>query len=278
MSDKDVEEFINKQYTKPDSLRPQQPEATKPIIDNYAVWDDLILPKSTYLVTGDVGTGKSGLCHWLIERYSAKYDLQPCVVGFPVNKLSLIPSHFKIIADVDDVVNQENSIVFVDEAGIQLPLDDIKVRDKVSNFLAQHRQRRQILILGYHFPRLVLARYLAFFNGFLFKRPPYLIEFASKSKNDTLVKLMYKAEERFAEMIPPNWKPSKDETQPLQVKQHTYAVGTRIRWQGMLENPLPSYWTQDLSEVWAGTKVDGEETGAPPRNRVNFRLSSMVNS
>jgi hypothetical protein len=68
--------------------------------------------------------------------------------------------------------------------------------------------------------------------------------------------MMYKAEERFAELVPPGWKPDKDNMQPLAVKQHTYAVAPRIRWQGMMANPLPAYWCESLSEVWAGVKPD----------------------
>ncbi len=37
---------------------------------------------------------------------------------------------------------------------------------------------------------------------------------------------------------------------------NTYVVVPRIRWQGMLENPLCSFWGQDLSEVWARTEIE----------------------
>ena len=77
------------------------------------------------------------------------------------------------------------------------------------------------------------------------KRPPYLIEFAGKRQNDALTQMMERAEERFAEL------PSSDD-----VKKNTYVVAPRIRWQGMLDNPLCSFWNEELSEVWAGTAVE----------------------
>ena len=45
---------------------------------------------------------------------------------------------------------------------------------------------------------------------------------------------------------------------------HTYVVAPRIRWQGMLENPLCSFWGQELSEVWSGTEVETRKTKQQP--------------
>jgi hypothetical protein len=115
----------------------------------------------------------------------------------------------------------------------------------VVNFLSLPRHRKQIFLLAFHFPRLVMGRYLPFFAAFLLKRPPYLIEFAGKRQNDALTVMMRRAEERFAEL--PN---------EADVVRYTYVVAPRIRWQGMLENPLCSFWGQELSEVWAGTEIE----------------------
>lgn len=56
--------------------------------------------------------------------------------------------------------------------------------------------------------------------------------------------MMEKAEESFAKL------PRED------VVRYTYVVVPRIRWQGMLENPLCSFWGEELSEVWAGTEIE----------------------
>ncbi|GAI82255.1 unnamed protein product, partial [marine sediment metagenome] len=122
-------------------------------------------------------------------------------------------------------------------------IEDTKAREQVVNFLSLPRHRHQIFLLAFHFPRLVMGRYLPFFSAFLIKRPPYLLEFASKSKGDALHRMMKKAEERFSE-LPGGY-----------VVESTYVVAPRIRWQGMLPNPLCSFWSQELSEVWAGAEV-----------------------
>lgn len=220
-------------------------------------WDKVIQPNSSYLIVGDVGTGKSALAYYLLETFGRKYDLLPAVVGFPRAKQTLLPNNWIVLDDPNECTKRENIIVFIDEADIQLPIEDSKSRKYVVNFLSLPRHRKQIFLLAFHFPRLVLSRYLPFFAGFLLKRPPYLIEFASKRPNDALTQMMEKAEERFAELT----------TEEL-VRKSTYVVAPRIRWQGILENPLCSFWNQELSEVWAGTGVKEPEPTEPTQKRL----------
>ncbi len=205
------------------------------------VWDKIIQPASSYLILGDVDTGKSGLAYWLLERFSQKYSLLPAVVGFPQEKKRLLPEGFAIPSGPSECMGLEDAIVFIDEADLQLPIEDTKARKYVVNFLSLPQHRNQIFLLAFHFPRLALGRYLPFFSGFLLKRPPYLIEFAGKRQGDVLTKIMTKAEERFSEL------PSFEE-----VVRHTYVVAPRIRWQGMVENPLPSFWSTELRRAWSG--------------------------
>lgn len=232
----DVTEFLKKMGMRDD----QQPEASQ--------WDKIIQPNSSYLIVGDVGTGKSALAYWLLENFGEKYNLTPAVVGLPRDKQELLPSNFLLLDDPSECARHERTITFIDEADLQLPIEDTKARKYVINFLSLPRHRKQIFLLAFHFPRLVLGRYLPFFAAFLLKRPPYLIEFAGKRQNDALTEMMRRAEERFDELP--------DE---LAVLKHTYVVAPRIRWQGLVDNPLSSFWGQELSEVWSGTAVEQEK-------------------
>jgi len=225
-------------------VTPDEKSNIEPSIEQDNFWDKVIQPKASYLITGDVGTGKSGLAYYILERYSKMYDLTPAVVGLPEAKRDLVPSNFEFLTDISEIPAMENAIVFIDEADIQLPLDSNKNKEAVINFLSLPRQRKQIFMLAYHFPRLVKGTYLPFFSAFLFKRPPYLLEFASKKSADELMQMMTKAGERFNEM-----------TSDEEVEKHCYVVAPRIRWQGVLENPLPSFWSEDLSEIWSGVGV-----------------------
>lgn len=238
----EVTEFLAKM-----GMKDEKPE------DNQ--WDRIIHPSFSYLLTGDVGTGKTGLAFWLLETYSQKYNLKPAVVGF--QRPDLLPTHYMTL-DLEDLASQNDVIVLIDEADIQLPIEDSKARKTVTNFLSLPRQRHQIFILSFHYPRLVMGRYLPFFGAFLFKRPPYLIEFASKNRNDAITAMMNRAEERFAELVPPNWEPKEGQLQPVEVIRSTYVVAPRIRWQGLITNPVATFWSQELSESWSGTEIESD--------------------
>jgi len=215
-------------------------------------WDKVVQPNSSYLIVGDVGTGKSALAYYLLETFGEKYSLTPAVVGIPPEKAKLLPGHFHLLLHPAECRSLPDAIVFIDEADNQLPIEDTRARRYVVNFLSLPRHRRQIFLLAFHFPRLVLGRYLPFFSAFLFKRPPYLLEFAGKRRNDALTEMMRKAEERFAE-LPEG-----------AVTRYTYVVAPRIRWQGMLENPLCSFWSNDLSEIWADAEIEEKEKPLQP--------------
>jgi hypothetical protein len=223
------------------------------------LWDKVIQPASSYLILGDVDTGKSGLAYWLLERFSKKYSLLPAVVGFPHEKKHLLPDGFAIPSGPSECIGLEDAIVFIDEADLQLPIEDTKARKYVVNFLSLPQHRNQIFLLAFHFPRLALGRYLPFFSGFLLKRPPYLIEFAGKRRGDELTRMMAKAEERFSEL------PSPDE-----VVKHTYIVAPRIRWQGMVTNPLPSFWSTELRRAWSGVGL--REAIPPGQTKMPFKV------
>jgi hypothetical protein len=77
-------------------------------------WDKVIVPNSSYLIVGDVGTGKSGLAYWLLERFSQKYGLQPATVGLPATKRSLLPENMAVLDSPEALTARENVIAFID--------------------------------------------------------------------------------------------------------------------------------------------------------------------
>jgi hypothetical protein len=183
-------------------------------------------------------TGKSALAYWLLEKYSKQLGLLPVVVGLPVSKAKLLPANFVTRQSIEEGGHVEDAIILFDEAGLQLPLDNMEIREQVVNFLSLPYHRNQVFLLVYHYPRLVLSRYLPLFQGFLLKRPPYLISFASKRQGDELTEMMREAEKRFGQMA------------DSEIVKWTYVVAPKQRWQGSLENPLPSFWSPELRRIW----------------------------
>ena len=227
-------------------------------------WSEIITPASSYLVLGDMNTGKSGLAYWLLERFSKEYNLTPTVVGIPKAKSTLLPDNFVFLDPPDECTGAENAIVFIDEADLQLPMDSHKLKQYVVNFLSLPFHRNQIFIMAFHFPRLVMGTYLPFFTAFLLKRPPYLLEFASKGQSKAVMGMMEKAEERFAEIPSPN-----------DVVKYTYVVAPRLRWQGILENPLASFWSSEMRAIWPGMGIT-ERQGEQPKGGDQLTISSLL--
>jgi len=211
----------------------------QPKTDITPSWTDIVTPSSTNLIIGTMGSGKTGLSFHLLERLSQRFELFPIIVGYPRKMKHLMPPRYLILDTLEEAQEWTDSIIFVDEGDIQIPLENAKMRKHVVNLLSLPRQRNQILLLAFHFPRLVLSRYLPYFSSIIIKRPPFLLEFASKGKNDVLMKMMETAESHFREL------PIND------TQKHSYVVASQLRWQGMISNPLPSFWSNELSRAWA---------------------------
>jgi energy-coupling factor transporter ATP-binding protein EcfA2 len=205
-------------------------------------WSDIICPKSANLLIGDRGAGKSSLAFYLLESISQYYCLLPIIVGFPRNMRYLLPERIIVEDKLEDATAWNDSIIFIDEGDIQIPLSNTKQKEFVVNLLSLPRQRHQILLLAFHFPRLVLSTYLPYFGGIIIKRPPWLRQYASKSKNDILGKMMDNAEGLFSKM---------DERE---ITKNSYVSSPQLRWEGMVTNPLPSFWSDELSDAWASGK------------------------
>jgi hypothetical protein len=107
----EITEFLKKMGMKGD-----QPQENQ--------WDRIIVPVSSYLIVGDVGTGKTALAFWLLETFSRRYSLTPCVVGLPGDKRGLLPENFLVLDTLGELTRTERVIALVDEADIQLPIED----------------------------------------------------------------------------------------------------------------------------------------------------------
>ena len=109
----EITEFLKKMGMKGD-----QPQENQ--------WDRIIVPASSYLIVGDVGTGKTALAFWLLETCSRRYSLTPCVVGLPADKRALLPESFLVLDTPGELTRTERVIALVDEADIQLPIEDTR--------------------------------------------------------------------------------------------------------------------------------------------------------
>lgn len=216
-------------------------------------WSKVIQPCSSYGIYGEIGSGKTALAFYLVERFSRKYGLTPAIVNFPLEKRNLLPSNFILPESIEECFGLEGAILLIDEAGLQFPIESRKAHQFMINLLSLPRHRNQIIFLTYHYPRLEFGRYIPHHAGLLVKRPPYLsVEYGSKRPNDLLSQILRKANERFSEITEDH-------------RKYTYVIAPRLRWEGMLTSPLPSFWSEELSRAWAGAKV-----AEPEQKQLHF--------
>lgn len=52
-------------------------------------WSQIIRLNSAYLILGKRGSGKTGLGHYLVERFASEYQLLPAIVGLPAGARSI---------------------------------------------------------------------------------------------------------------------------------------------------------------------------------------------
>jgi len=107
------------------------------------------------------------------------------------------------------------------------------------SMLSLFRQRNQITVFIYHYPRMVDVGILAYLDGVFIKEPSVWDVYYGQ-KGDLLPKLTWKAAELFENM---------DENKR---KSAVFVSAPQAKFEGMLENPLPSYWCHDVSKAWAG--------------------------
>jgi len=202
-------------------------------------WSQVIKPSSAYLILGRRGSGKTALGHFIVERFSQEYSLLPAIVGIPPEKRKLLPKNYVYPLSPADM--PENSIGLIDEGAMLMP-----ARKSMSSLnmlmistLSLVRQRNQITVFVYHYPRMVDVGILAYLDGVFIKEPSVWDVYYGQ-KGDLLPKLTWKAAELFENM---------DENKR---KSAVFVSAPQAKFEGILGNPLPSYWCDDVSKAWAG--------------------------
>jgi hypothetical protein len=108
------------------------------------------------------------------------------------------------------------------------------------SLLSLVRQRNQILFFIFHFPRMVDVNILSYLDGVLVKEPGiWDVEYGGKG--EFLGKIMRKAYEAFEKRD--------------RAKRVGLTFVSSQNFEGMLHNPLPSFWSDELSRAWAGVTL-----------------------
>jgi hypothetical protein len=201
-------------------------------------WTKLIHPESANVILGKRRAGKSGLAYYLMEELGAAYSLQPCVVNFPRSKLHLLPSNFAA-QNLDDGIQMNDAIVLVDEGTTQLPAGQRKLEELVKGAQALCGQRNQVIIFVFHASSDVGSRILRGLDAIIAKEPSTR-QIQWGSKDDYFRDFLEQAKSVLS----------------TRGKQFSYVDCEDREVRAIVRNPLPSFWSEELSRVWAGVTGD----------------------
>ncbi len=197
-------------------------------------WENIITLPCVAFVTGKRGAGKSVLGYKLQEDLSKRYNLTPVIFGYPKEKSHLLPDNIMLIDDINKL--PENSFILIVEAAFkfyarQHNLSEHRLMDHV---ISLSRQKKQILLFDFHYTRKIDVNIITDSDVWLAKEPGLFH-----------VKLGARTE------IKPLYKKINDEFSRLAGDKQEYVWVYSNSYEGFMKNKIPSFWSEDLSNVHA---------------------------
>lgn len=203
-------------------------------------WEDIIRLSTVNVIVGYKGMGKSGLGYYLLEKIAPKYKLLPVVVNFPREKQKLLPQNY-VIASLSDALTTENAIILVDEGTTQLPAGG-RLEEFIKACSSLTRQKDQLIIFIFHASRDIGSRILRGIDVLMIKEPSRR-QIEQGSKDKYFRELLIKAKQEI-------------KAQKGEKRSFTYVDSEEPEFSGLMENGLPSFWSEELSKAWRGVIVE----------------------
>jgi hypothetical protein len=209
---------------------------------------DLVLFPSTNIILGNVGTGKSGLAYYLLDTLSKEYDLLPVVVNFPESKKNLLPENYAI-RDSESLKKTGDCIALIDEGTTTAPAGNKELEERLKSYNSLSRQRHMIILYIYHSSSDVGSRILRGIYGAILLKEPSQRQILYGSKDRWMRDLLTTAKQKFKAL----------QEIGEDTRAWTFIDTEKPEFQGMVKNELVQFWTQELSEAWAGVDVETQE-------------------
>lgn len=216
----------------------------KPVGQDTFSWADIIKPETVSVILGRKGFGKSALAYWIGEEMSQKHNLLPVVINLPRERQVLLPSNFAI-KTLEDIPHLTDAIIIIDEGTTMLPAGQKKLEEMVKGYVALSRQRNQLILFIFHASADAGSRILRGMDAILLKEPSQR-QIQHGSKDPWWKGLLTEAKERFEALSDMGADP----------KQYTYVDSEEPEFRGMMKNPLPSFWSTELSKAWANANTN----------------------
>jgi len=185
------------------------------------------------IITGGRGQGKSCLGYYLLELAHLQ-NKRTAVFGLPSQKKHLAPPWVEIIENINDI--PEQSVVFFDESALTFYARESfnKLNKLMNKLISISRQKSQILIFCSHTLSKLDRGICADVDVLLMKKPSLLHK---RMERERLREMTEIAEEH------------------LKYRSKEFVYCYSHNFEGVLTNPLPSFWSEELSCAWAGIRI-----------------------
>ena len=203
-------------------------------------WHEIVRPETVSIILGRKGFGKSALAYWLCDEMAKQHELLPVVVNLPRERQGLLPETF-IIRGLEDVPRLSDSVIIIDEGTTMLPAGQRKLEEMVKGYVALSRQRNQIILFIFHSSADVGSRILRGVDTILLKKPSQR-QIQHGAKDNWWRGLLTEAKEKFEALSDLGANP----------REFTFVDSEEPEFRGILQNPLPLFWSDGLSRAWAG--------------------------
>lgn len=200
---------------------------------------DLIKHPSVVLITGRRRSGKSCLGYYLLEKFYKERNIPCFVVSLPKEKHHLLPDFIKPIDTVENL--PEDCIALIDEGSLSHHAHLWRQKETVvmDRIISVSGQKKQTFIFITHTMRKLAVGLVLEIDLLLCKKPSLL---HSKLERSEVRKLIEEVSTEFRKL-------PKDE-----VKKNTYIISEDYK--GFIRNSMPSFFTQELSEAFAGIPLE----------------------
>jgi len=201
------------------------------------------------LILGAQGMGKSCLAFWLLEILHERCSC--FVYRLPEEGVSLIPPWLGVIQDLNDA--PPTSLILIDEAYLVLFSRESQTRKNrdIIKILNLARQRRLGFVFVAHEARHIDKNILSCIDTLIMKKPSPL---QAELDRSFLRGYLLKAQKVF------------EGKSDISSKSISYICFSPSGFEGALENPKPSFWSEKLSHVFASGNFGKIEK---PAQRLN---------
>lgn len=198
-------------------------------------WNDLILHPMAIAISGARGSGKSCLAYWLADTMSRARCCNVVVLGLTPEKEALLPAGWAIIDSITQA--PPGCVVLVDEVALQFHARRSASSEnlEMDRVLSISRQAAQDVIFATHNFRKMDVALVSDLDVIALKKPSFLHSRFERSE----IRQFTQAAAAWFEQHSKNH------------KAWTYVFSDNF--EGVVQNPLPAFWTEDLSCGWATT-------------------------